>query len=212
MKRFGFLGAMPLTLFFLAGQVAYAQGECEPEIERACHDRQSFYGRSYNVSNCLNVERTQTSQILSSALSNSFNDQATTERWISSAEERGDQPGYHASTVAISQCLIGIFRQHRSSTGPKPPERPPCEAPPSFSVRTEVQNVGPSLQYCIAYIRNSSPYPIACQMNGRRVGVFPGQDQLAEGWALGEGQLCQAEARCEKDLRTMKLDKRWCTK
>jgi hypothetical protein len=80
-----------------------------------------------------------------------------------------------------------------------------CDAPPNFTVHVNVEDNG--TPYCMAYVKNNSPYAITCHLYGRSIGAMPGEDHLGQGWPMAAGDVCQAEMTCEKDLL---LAKRWC--
>lgn len=87
-----------------------------------------------------------------------------------------------------------------------------CKAKPSFDSKVEVEQVGDSLPYCWAKMKNTSAFPITCNVTNdrgqqiRRWTIYPGRD-TGYGWPLlASNEQCHANFNCErtKDLSTNK--------
>ena len=190
--------------------------DCEDEIYHYCHKMESIHnpGFTLSVSECTSVLASVFAKGKTSALDELNNDRTGAGGGSNGRTYQGGNFYIHyykaekdEPTTNLWNCANQLSGSGKTSATNTDKKKSGCDAPPNFRLHTEIENVDEKMSYCMAYVKNDSPYPITCHLNGRSVEAMPDDDHLAEGWPIYAGQDCRAEIKCEKDRQ---LFKKWC--
>lgn len=172
-----------------------AQAACEQEVLEFCNASNRGYIGTPGYRNCISQEQSYVNNGTAGSEYNNPNVDASQRPYL----------------FKIFQCTQSTLRRPTDSPV-KEKKEDECKAKPSFDSKVEVEQVGDSLPYCWAKMKNTSAFPITCDVTNdrgqqiRRWTIYPGRD-TGYGWPLlASNEQCHANFNCErtKDLSTNK--------